>query len=108
MGYFKIILTFYKKKDIISFQFSGCSAVWLAHLVWDQGVGGSNPLIPTILVGVAQLVRASGCGSEGRGFDSHHSPHVIRYVSVAQLDRATDFGSVGCGFDSCRTHQIML
>ncbi len=25
--------------------------------------------------GVAQLVRASGCGSEGRGFDSHHSPH---------------------------------
>ena len=27
------------------------------------------------MVGVAQLVRASGCGSEGRGFDSHHSPH---------------------------------
>ena len=26
---------------------------------------------------VAQLVRASGCGSEGRGFDSHHSPHTI-------------------------------
>ena len=27
------------------------------------------------MVGVAQLVRASGCGPEGRGFDSHHSPH---------------------------------
>jgi hypothetical protein len=26
-------------------------------------------------VGVAQLVRASGCGPEGRGFESHHSPH---------------------------------
>ena len=26
---------------------SGRSAVWLAHLVWDQGVGGSNPSAPT-------------------------------------------------------------
>lgn len=25
---------------------------------------------------VAQLVRASGCGSEGRGFKTHHSPQV--------------------------------
>lgn len=25
---------------------------------------------------VAQLVRASGCGSEGRGFNSHHSPQT--------------------------------
>lgn len=24
---------------------------------------------------VAQLVRASVCGTEGRGFKSHHSPH---------------------------------
>ena len=26
---------------------AGCSAVRLAHLVWDQGVGGSNPSTPT-------------------------------------------------------------
>ena len=26
------------------------------------------------MVGVAQLVRASDCGSEGRGFESHFSP----------------------------------
>ena len=26
------------------------------------------------MVFVAQLVRASDCGSEGRGFESHHSP----------------------------------
>ena len=28
----------------------------------------------TRMADVAQLVRASGCGSEGRGFNSHHSP----------------------------------
>lgn len=28
-------------------------------------------------VGVAQLVRAPGCGPGGRGFKSHHSPHCI-------------------------------
>ena len=27
------------------------------------------------LADVAQLVRASVCGTEGRGFKSHHSPH---------------------------------
>ena len=25
---------------------TGRSAVWLAHLPWAQGVGGSNPLAP--------------------------------------------------------------
>ena len=28
--------------------FTGCSAVRLAHLLWEQGVPGSNPGIPTI------------------------------------------------------------
>ena len=27
--------------------YSECGAVWLAHLVWDQGVLGSNPRTPT-------------------------------------------------------------
>ena len=26
---------------------------------------------------VAQLVRASDCGSEGRGFETHHSPKCL-------------------------------
>ena len=26
---------------------TGCSAAWLAHLVWDQRVAGSNPVTPT-------------------------------------------------------------
>ena len=25
---------------------SGCGSVWLEHLVWDQGVAGSNPASP--------------------------------------------------------------
>ena len=33
------------------------------------------------MVGVAQLVRAPDCGSGGRGFDPHHSPHYYELVS---------------------------
>ena len=29
------------------YTISGCGAVRLAHLLWEQGVGGSNPLTPT-------------------------------------------------------------
>ena len=29
------------------------------------------------MVDIAQLVSASDCGSEGRGFDSHHPPHKV-------------------------------
>jgi hypothetical protein len=29
------------------------------------------------MVVVAQLVRASDCGSEGRGFESHHPPESL-------------------------------
>ena len=28
---------------------SGCGSVWLEHLVWDQGVAGSNPLFSTMI-----------------------------------------------------------
>ena len=30
-------------------KYSGCSAVRLAHLLWEQGVVGSNPATPTSL-----------------------------------------------------------
>ena len=30
------------------------------------------------MVVVAQLVRASVCGSEGRGFETHHPPKVLK------------------------------
>ena len=34
---------------------SGFSAVWLAHMVWDHGVGGSNPSTPTNMKAVQHL-----------------------------------------------------
>ena len=34
----------------------------------------SISLSPLNMVAVAQLVRASDCGSEGRGFEAHQSP----------------------------------
>ena len=30
-------------------------------------------------VAIAQLVRASDCGSEGRGFEPHWSPHIKNF-----------------------------
>lgn len=53
------------------------------HLVWDQGVAGSNPVIPTNFIikikysygGLAQLARASGSYPEGREFESHTRYH---------------------------------
>ena len=51
------------------------------------------------MVGLAQLVRASGCGSEGRGFDPHILPHykIIFYVKshadVVKLVYTPDLGS---------------
>ena len=35
---------------------------------------------------VAQLVRALDCGSGGRGFEPHHSPH-IRAVALFLFDK---------------------
>ena len=51
---------------------SGCSVVWLARLVWDQEVEGSNPFTPTFIKTSYRL-------------------SIGRHVPVAQLDRATAF-----------------
>ena len=42
------------------------------------------------MAGVAQLVRASGCGSEGRGFNSLHSPQVIFQSQLLTLSTVCD------------------
>jgi len=80
------------------------------------------------MVIVAQLVRASDCGSEGRGFESRLSPSAAIAQSVerilgkdevtssilvgsfnalvAQLDRASHYGCGGWGFKSLRGHVV--
>ena len=48
-----------------------------------------------LVVGVAQSVRALGCGPRGRGFNSHHSPHYYQkyHARVAELADALGLGS---------------
>ena len=36
------------------------------------------------MVGIAQLVSASGCGPEGRGFESHYSPHIDSNLGLTE------------------------
>ena len=50
----------------------------VAHLLWEQGVGGSNPLAPTF------VAATNGPGSRVTVFRTEPAP-------VAQSDRATDF-----------------
>jgi hypothetical protein len=45
----------------VVFKISGRSAAWLARLVRDQEVGGSNPLAPTTLVLASQLLTHLRC-----------------------------------------------
>ena len=49
------------------------------------------------MVGVAQLVRASDCGSEGRGFESHYPPH--KRNGIGRRSRShffLSYGILGC------------
>ena len=78
---------------------TGRSAVWLAHLLWEQGVGSSNLLAPTRVkvltsgyAGIAQLARAMAFQAVGRGFESRFPlQNEMNYALLAQLDRATAF-----------------
>ena len=54
------------------------------------------------MVGVAQLVRASDCGSEGRGFESHRSPQKITNSGRGAVGSALALGARGRQFESDR------
>ena len=52
---------------------------WRFHLAVripasHAGYTGSSPVGATYMVGIVQLVRASDCGSECRGFEPHYPP----------------------------------
>jgi hypothetical protein len=49
---------------------------------FESRAGAAISIASSTMAGVAQLVRASDCGSEGRGFKSHHSPHANPYRKV--------------------------
>ena len=58
------------------------------------------------MVGVAQLVRAPGCGPGGRGFKSHHSPKFSGY-SVVRLTRLLWEQEIGSSNLSTPTHLLL-
>ena len=43
------------------------------------------------MVGIAQLVRALDCGSRGRGFDSHYSPHILATQPSGKAEDCNSF-----------------
>ena len=47
------------------------------------------------MVGVAQLVSASDCGSEGLGFESLHPPHSFFITPVQGSNRTTVNADIG-------------
>ena len=59
------------------------------------------------MVGVAQLVRAPGCGPGGRGFKSHHSPKFSGY-SVVRLTRLLWEQEIGSSNLSTPTLEILI
>ena len=60
-------------------------------------IGRGNCTIDSCMVGLAQMVRASDCGPEGRRFDPDIPPQVIFIISrsrgLAQLGSAHAWGA---------------
>ena len=57
------------------------------------------------MVGVAQLVRALGCGPRGRGFETHHSPHLIHESEM--IDSSVCFVVILCyNYKICKSHYL--
>ena len=78
------------------------------HLVWDQRVAGSNPVIPTIVCGViAQLGEHLPCTQGVRGSIPLGSTKFVFYGGIAQLARASGSYPAGRRFKSYfRYHYI--
>ena len=62
---------------------SRCSAVWSAHLLWEQGVEGSNPSIETSNFGGSSGLRFSLARRMSRRIRFPRSPP--KYAALAQL-----------------------
>ena len=78
------------------------------HLVWDQGVVGSNPVFPISLWGLSSAGRAPALHAGGQRFDPA-SLHFNFYNDggVAQLARASGSYPGGRGFDPLRRYFLL-
>ena len=76
------------------------------HLVWDQRVAGSNPVIPTIVCGViAQLGEHLPCTQGVRGSIPLGST-IYFYGGIAQLARASGSYPAGRRFKSYLRYHV--
>ena len=67
---------------------SGCSAAWLARLVWVQEVGGSNPSTPTIFLEGASKNPFIGMSGEKENFSETQAYVLVRAASDKFSDAA--------------------
>ncbi len=66
---------------------SECSAVWLAHLVWDQGVVGSNPTTPTNFTQKETTMSNGGKGSKPRPYSVDLKTFDNNWAAIFQKDK---------------------
>ncbi len=69
--------------------FSGCSAVRLAHLLWEQGVVGSNPATPTTKRQSSKMVAFFVVYKRGHFIFSVNTP-VFRYNLISLTIQTLD------------------
>ena len=66
-------------------RFVGVWRSQVAHLLWEQGVGGSNPLTPTILASGPQL--RGGCAEYQIGVYTRDPTPALRIRSPTPMNR---------------------
>ena len=78
------------------------------HLVWDQGVVGSNPVFPISLWGLSSAGRAPALHAGGQRFDPASLHFNLYDGGVAQLARASGSYPGGRGFDPLRRYNDLV
>ena len=69
----------------------------------SQAINSEGYILTFYMVGIAQLVRAPGCGPGGRRFESDYPPHFSTppiFGGIAQLARASGSYPAGRWFKS--------
>ncbi len=78
---FRFFKDFIRKVRLVGLVGLECAIFWLIEMIFARkSCTGEKKTLPLHslnqnMVGLAQLVRASDCGSEGHGFEPHIPPH---------------------------------